>query len=439
MYQASSAPHTIAQLVNSYVHQLTGVLDQAVALDERTTTSINLNLPDAETGFGRLSLPPVSRATLEGQRGRPPRDVNAWWLTLTPEQQEQAIADYPELVGWLDGVPAADRDTANRLFLSQRQAQLQSLKDDYLRRIAQLQAEQPSLYSEKGMELSSLLQELGALNAAQAKLAPVEAALAKLGDKGLLLGIDPTGDGRVIIAVGDPDVARHTAVWVPGLGTTLEGSTGDNVERMLNLRERADLMTPTQANDVSTIMWLGYDAPELTTVAFEQRSRDGAGPYTQFMDGMRATHQSGDLHLTAMGHSYGSTVVGEAALTGRLPVDDIITAGSPGTHAGNASQLMADPRHVWAGSAHNDPVSKPEVVGKYVVAVPIVGSWIAAGYADGHGISPHEADFGANRYIVDTSGHSNYWDPDTVSLKNQAAIIMGAYDRVTLEHGRAPR
>jgi hypothetical protein len=186
-------------------------------------------------------------------------------------------------------------------------------------------------------------------------------------------------------------------------------------------------------------MWLGYDAPELDpSVALEERSRQGSAPFSQFVGGLRATHDPGDYHVTAMGHSYGSTVVGEAALSGRLPADDIVTAGSPGTHADNAGQLLADPRHVWAGSASDDPVSRPETVGTWAVGVPIVGPFIAEGYADGHGISPHEPDFGANQYVVDTSGHSAYWTPGSQSLRNQAAVIVGQYDLAGLEHGQAP-
>jgi hypothetical protein len=155
------------------------------------------------------------------------------------------------------------------------------------------------------------------------------------------------------------------------------------------------------------------------------------------MQSLRATHD-GDLHLTAMGHSYGSTVVAEAALTGRLPVDDIVTAGSPGMHTDNASHLMRDPHHVWAGSASNDPVSQTSNVAKWTNLIPFAGPLISEAYDDGHGPSPHYDGFGANRYHVDTSGHSDYWRADSVSLRNQAAIVVGDYDLVSLDHGQAP-
>lgn len=426
-----------AAAIQSYADQIAALVGNARSLDDSTANAINVNLPDARTGFGSLSPAAVSRDDLLGQKNRDPKDVHAWWLSLTPEQQEAAIAAYPDLVGWLDGVPATDRDTANRLVLAQRERLLQEAEDQYRRRITELEGQDPTNDSAKLNELANLRQMVSGIDEQQGRLGQIDAALSKLGDKGMLLGVDPIGDGKAVIAVGNPDTARHTAVWVPGLGTTLD-STHSNVNRVLNLQQAADAMTP-EANDVSTVMWLGYDAPELdASVALEERSRQGSAPLSQFVGGLHATHDPGAYHVTAMGHSYGSTVVGEAALSGRLKVDDIVTAGSPGTHADNAGQLMADPRHVWAGSASDDPVSKPEVVGKWAVGVPIVGPFIAEGYADGHGISPHEPEFGANQYVVDTSGHSAYWTPGSESLRNQAAVIVGRYSLAGLEHGQAP-
>jgi hypothetical protein len=40
--------------------------------------------------------------------------------------------------------------------------------------------------------------------------------------------------------------------------------------------------------------------------------------------------------------------------------------------------------------------------------------------------------------VVDTTGHSDYWRRRTGSLQNQAAIVVGEYDKVTLEHGEPP-
>jgi hypothetical protein len=223
------------------------------------------------------------------------------------------------------------------------------------------------------------------------------------------------------VAVGNPDTAKHTAVWVPGLGTELDDTAG-NVNRVKNLQEAADGLTPEEG-DVATVMWLGYDAPELTTVGGYGRSEQGGPLLDRYVDGLRATHTGGGQHVTVVGHSYGSTVVAEAALDGDgLAADDIVTAGSPGMHTDRAEDLQIDPRHVWAGHAEGDPVSG------------------AGGSIPGvHNNEPSDGDFGANRYTTDTHGHSDYWQQGSESLLNQARVVVGQYDQVGLEHGSAPQ
>ena len=120
-------------------------------------------------------------------------------------------------------------------------------------------------------------------------------------------------------------------------------------------------------------------------------------------------------------HSYGSAVLAEAALTGQLRVSDVVAVGSPGMHADRAVDLGLDPRHVWGGLAADDQL------GNGLGSLPFV-----------HGEEPTDPAFGANRFQVDTLGHSGYWEPNSSSLRSQAAIIVGRYDLVPLVHGTAP-
>jgi hypothetical protein len=441
----------LARSAQSIADDLGSLLARAGALDDSTTNAINVNLPQPGTGFGRLSLPPVSEQDLLAQRDRPAAAVNAWWQNLTPEQRAEAVRDYPALVGWLDGVPADDRDQANRIRLGGERDDLRQRQQDLQARIDAIRADVGNTRGEQqaaGYEIMRLQGELTTVESNLARLDKVQSSLDKLGPKGYLLGIDAAGDGKAIIAVGNPDTARHTAVWVPGLGTTLDSTRG-NVDRVLHLQQAADRLTTGRADDVSTVMWLGYDAPEAdTSVVLSDRSKQGAGVLTPFVDGLRATHDGGAYHVTAVGHSYGSTVVGEAALGGGLRVDDIVTAGSPGMHTDHARNLNIAPEHVWAGSASDDPVSNPGghahwvQAGANVLFGPLGGQ--VAGPAlvdaedDGHGPSPHYQDFGANRYVTDTPGHSRYWDENSQSLRNQASVVVGFYGDVALQHGHQP-
>ncbi|MEU2684145.1 alpha/beta hydrolase [Streptomyces hygroscopicus] len=91
----------------------------------------------------------------------------------------------------------------------------------------------------------------------------------------------------------------------------------------------------------------------------QARTSTAAAPHLrQDLDGNRAAHEAGTgnhAHTTVIGHSYGSTVIGDATKShtsydphgGALPVDDIIAAGSPGMRVGHASDL-------GIGSDHDD-------------------------------------------------------------------------------------
>jgi hypothetical protein len=434
----SASGQVLAQAIQSYVTQFQDVLDRAVSADRQTVGAIQRNLPDEVDGFTSLAATPVTQQQVHNMTAARPADVKAWWDTLTSEQQDQALHDFPDLLGNLNGIPAADRDTANRFWLA---TEKQRVHD---------QMELTKHHMGLGFDPITGQRTadgriLDGLQAEAKNLDDISKGLDRAGAAGMLLGIDPSGDGKVIISVGNPDTATDAAVWVPGLGTDAS-KTDQNVGRMQMLNARAQAhLKPGQS--VATVYWLGYDAPEVigTSVAFEQRSRDGAGPYSAFMDGIHATHE-GNLHLTAMGHSYGTTVLGEAAKSGNLHVDDIVTAGSPGMHVDHASDLHIDPQHVWAGSAADDPVSRPSIVTHDAVAAGTLGGplgmlegWaVGRIYEQGHGISPDETAFGANSYTVDTSGHTGYWNNGTASLDNQAAVIAGDYGGVRLQHGKAP-
>ncbi len=328
--------------------------------------------------------------------GTDPKRVAEWWQSLTEDQRRLYTQLFPQRVGALDGLPATDRDQANRLALRER--------------IGELANKNPYLLSDFEKR------DLARLRALQARLESGGYA----GGRGLyLLGFDPHGDGKAIVAVGNPDTAAHTAVYVPGTATALDDMPGQ-INRAERLARRSDDLTPSRRGDVAVVAWLGYDTPEdLARATQEGRAQDGAAALDRFVDGLRVAQGPEHRHITALGHSYGSTLVGETASRHGLAVDDIVTAGSPGMRVDHASDLGIDPRHVWAGAAEDDPISG--WAGNFV-----------------HGQEPSDPDFGANRFHVDTHGHSGYWDPDSQSITNQARIIVGRYDEVSLDHGKAP-
>ncbi|MFG2882327.1 alpha/beta hydrolase [Streptomyces sp. NPDC048297] len=236
-----------------------------------------------------------------------------------------------------------------------------------------------------------------------------------------LLGFSTEGDGRAIIANGNPDTADHQAVYVPGTESDL-GNIEGGINRMVNVWHEAD--AKSDGKSVSTITWLGYDAPDSVwkDAPFPNYAYDGAPAFNHFLDGLEASH-SGDSepHRTVIAHSYGSTLVGAAAQTGHLNADDVIFAGSPGVRVSGADEMDVPKGHVWNEEADGDPV-------------PDIGRW---GHGGDRFIIPSDQEFGANQMTTDTEGHSGYWDETSYgpsrSLLNQALVVVGKGDNVPLK------
>ncbi|MFJ2865468.1 alpha/beta hydrolase [Kitasatospora sp. NPDC087314] len=324
-----------------------------------------------------------------------PQKSADWWKSLTPEQQSSYLALYPDKVGGLDGLPATVRDEANRLALDQ---ELDGLQAGNARGSGMTADE----YNTREQNLMKLKEQLDQHDSAAE-------------DKQLfLLGFDAKaydGDGKAIIAMGNPDTADHTAVMVPGTGTTI-ASTGGQLERINDMQESAKRAAKGTNEKVSVISWLGYDAPEIplmqeanVAVAGTTRAEDGAEALRKFTQGTRVAQGDHHSHLSVFSHSYGTTLVGAAAAGGNgLGADDIVAIASPGMTVQRADQLHIDPSHFWTGRAADDPIE------------------LAAGLSLGD--DPMIDRFGGNNFQTDTSGHSGYWTAGSKSLENQGRIIV---------------
>src|SRR5690606_17678148 len=192
---------------------------------------------------------------------------------------------------------------------------------------------------------------------------------------------------------------------------------GGNIDRIGDLKAQADLIDEDAAT--STILWLGYDAPNNLPAAISSGpASDGAPSLREFTHGLRASHQGGDAaNLTVIGHSYGSTVIGHADRegTGGLGADNIIVAGSPGMGVGSADELTIDNGGLWTAMADDDPIR----------------------FASVHGTNPVNEGFGGTRIANGgASGHSGYWTADSESLRNQGYIVTGNAHMVTTREFR---
>ncbi|MFI8002171.1 alpha/beta hydrolase [Streptomyces sp. NPDC086010] len=371
-------------------------------------------------------------------KGRSAAENAQWWAGLTQEKRDEYATLYPATVGALDGVPSTVRDDANRTVLAETHArvstELNGLGPEPPKTIPNTTGTYPAVVRNPAWEAwekaggTRLTAELKGMDAIQKRFdAPPSSTL----PPALLLGFDEKGTGRAIIANGNPDTADHTAVYVPGTTSKLEGIGGD-INRMTNLW--LDANAEAAGGSVSTITWLGYDAPQsIVPEAMEKQwAYDGSPKLNSFLDGLEAAQggPSGS-HTTVIGHSYGSTVVGDASRRGDLSADDIVVAGSPGMLTGDADDLDVGRDHVWSEAAGDDPVpagGKVAGLGGYKWDVETYhGVPFNAGYIQN---VPSDESFGAHRMDVDTSGHSDYWNRDSRSLKNQALVVVSRYGDV---------
>ena len=365
-------------------------------------------------GLDPLATGAMGRPGAPGS-GASPAQVRAWWSGLGAAEREAVIASYPDVVGNADGLPADARDQANRVCLDADLDLLATKEDDGTLSVVERAALENARAAEQ------------ALGKAERYVDPTTGAV----PGGQLWMYDPRafdGEGRVAIAVGDLDTATDVAVRVPGI-TNSAADAPALTQEAINTYQAA--VYDGDGSSVASMMWMGYDAPDAfydSATLTETRAEDGGGRFADSIDGLRASRPYDTAHLTAIGHSYGSTTVAHAAGDHHIDVDDVVLVGSPGAGGGvdHASDLGVGADHVWVGRNSED-----------VVATLGDHGWVGGHVLLGAGLGndPSEDDFGAQRFEaedVTRSGwhrgieqHGNYFKPDSESLFNIGRVVDG--------------
>ncbi|MGW4467343.1 alpha/beta hydrolase [Micromonospora sp. NPDC004704] len=347
--------------------------------------------------------------------GTDPVVVRRWWADLSPAQRRWLVTHESATIGGLDGVPVRDRDQANRLLLDRQRAALLAERDA-------LAAGPPD-------------------PVVPARLARIDRTLAGLdvigdrlandgGTRAYLLGLDPAGDGRAIVSIGDPDRAENVVTYVPGMTSDLPG-VGGELGRAELMAGRGAALDPTERTAV--VLWLDYDAPDFVDEALRAGQAHDAGPALHsFQEGLRATHEDQPARQTVIGHSYGSLVVGTTARDHGLAADQVVFLGSPGVGVDRAADLGLPPGRVWSSTADNDVIQyapgPAELVGRVVVgaALPGLGLLAFGQPADDlwFGADPSGSAFGAQVFEGRPSGHTGYWDAGNPALDAVARIAV---------------
>ena len=353
-----------------------------------------------------------------------PDQVHAWWSALGPTQQLAVALLSSGQVGNRDGVAAWGRDLANR-------TQLPLVREQLERQLADVTSGQHpyepyggGFYIEPA-EAQELRDKLSGLDS-------VQDVLDRGGRQLLVLDADSGSQLHAAVAIGDVDTADHVSVFTPGFTTTVKDSLGGIDSDMASLKVRAQ---QEQARDgsfdtVATVSWLGYDAPQWDGVVFPSQSvasddlaRKGGDDLAQFYSGINASRDV-DPHLTALGHSYGSTTTGFALQHEGTGVDDAIVFGSPGLGTSERDDLHVPDGHLFRVEARRDPVADLATFG-------IDPTWL-----DGvDGLSAKEADIDGQQY-QESTGHSEYLDDGTTSQYNIAVTVGGQPERQVHDDGR---
>ncbi|MFE9200631.1 alpha/beta hydrolase [Micromonospora sp. NPDC007230] len=408
--RAAPAGQAVAQVAA----ELRAALALAGGADREAAARLGELSTAAVTGW--VSVPPGARPA----PGAGPAEVSRWWAGLTPAERRWLVGHEPARIGHLDGVPVAARDQANRLLLGERRAGLAAARVGLLR---PLPPGPPEL-------------------ARQARLARLEAALRgldglteRLGEarvpRAYLLGLDPAGDGRAVVALGNPDRAAAVLTYVPGMTADLADAPGE-LGRAARVLDRCTALGPGE--ETAAVLWLDYDAPDhLLEAARARQAEDAGSALHRFQEGLRASHDGPPARQTVLGHSYGSLVVGTAARDHGLSADALVFVGSPGAGVDHASELRMPPGQVWASTAPDDVIrlARPpdELARRAVLAGTPLGP--VAAVLDRHdpglwfGRDPSDPGFGGRRFPSGRYGHTGYWEPDNPALDGMARIVLG--------------
>lgn len=328
-----------------------------------------------------------------------PAAVADRWARLSRGRRTALLLAHGPIVANLDGIPVEVRDRAHRATIAAEVA-----------RLTRSAPEPPGFLVVPGNDVVG--------PAFRRESAERIARLQHLTSADLVLTLDLAGDGRAVVAVGDPTTAAHVATVVPGIGTTLR----DTNRLLADARALQDRATAAGGGAVATIAWLGYDTPpgpveaavgllvndpDAALQATTAIVAEGAvGPLARHAAAIRVDNP--DVHHTLIGHSYGSVVALRAVGLGRdIPadVDDVVVLGSPGAGAGVDRADLDWPHGVglWHASAPGDPVPHLPLLG------PDAGALGAVGLPQGPG----------------NHGHVRYLAPGTVGLSAVALVVAG--------------
>lgn len=381
--------------------------------DRSSRDLLHRGLPDDFTRAGRLAT--------ENER---------WWNSLPAEEKRAVVAVYPEEVGNAPGFPSEVAEYAN----------------DYRRHTTVFEL------LDRGRENASRSERHAFRN-----LYAVEEALARsvTVHRGIpqpvvsTTSLDPDafgGNGSGTFVIGDCRIedAEHVVWYVDGVNTRLQSSPV-RLAHARNLYE--ELMRVDPSTKVAVVCWIGYEAPANNKEPWSSRPELAEAGGRLFARDVLALRAVSSAKLSVLGYSYGTPVVAEACVGGRLSgvFFNGVTVGSPGRGLRFDSATDTSCRNSWVLAQSDDMVagfggSSPGMRGRALGEGPL---GLGTDPATDPNVTRVHAERGFPHALAPFDGHGEYLNyalestsQPTEALRHAALCLAGRGEEVPTEMHR---
>lgn len=257
-----------------------------------------------------------------------PLQVAERWKTMPDAERERLIEEVPWVIGNLPGIPFADRDRANRIML-----------EYYIVHQARLSA-----------PAKQALAEVTRIVYGGEEEPPISIVALELGE----------GVPLVAVGYGALDDAEHVGWVVPGMLNDADDALVPWDRAMRGQFQaqdqalKAGRAAPGQR--AAAIAFLSYDTPNVVTVLGAEPARVGGARLAAELDGTFATREVNTpaVRYGGTGHSYGTTVLAEAAAQVVHKLDYVTLVGSAGIDERSVTSL-------WDLNVRRDETGNPQI------------------------------------------------------------------------------
>jgi Alpha/beta hydrolase len=328
------------------------------------------------------------------------QDVKSLWDSMTPATRAKLATSAPRVVGSLDGFPVSIRNTANRTWIG-----------------ASIHALAKALHHVNGRALAESDQhELQMLTVVQSALKHSKDAPSRS-----LVSVDPNGEGKAVVVLGNLQTASYVTYLVPGMFYTVDGQlhawtadAADLYSQQVSWLHRLSKTHPADAHKtVAVVAWMGYQTPDLTNIGSLSLAYQAEEALASSIESLQLQRAHNLPYTTIIAHSYGSTAALMALTQYDFKVDALAVVGSPGSAAQSVKDLHVRGGNVWVGAAAWDPVPASAFFG----SDPAAPSYGAHTMGVGGG-----TDVVTGAPLGQSVGHNEYFDPKTESIRNMALI-----------------